>query len=43
VLFIVVVSVALVVVLKAFDIANQGSADPLAAPAGAGHCAIAAG
>ena len=29
VLFIVVVSVALVVVLKAFDIANQGSADPL--------------
>jgi MSHA pilin protein MshD len=29
VLFIVVVSVALVVVLKAFDIANQGSADPV--------------
>ena len=29
VMFIVVVSVALVVVLKAFDIANQGSADPL--------------
>jgi MSHA pilin protein MshD len=29
VLFIVVVSVALVVVLKAFDIANTGSADPL--------------
>jgi MSHA pilin protein MshD len=29
VLFIVVVSVALVVVLKAFDIANQGSADPI--------------
>ncbi len=29
VLFIVVVSIALVVVLKAFDIANQGSADPV--------------
>ena len=29
VLFIVIVSVALVVVLKAFDIANQGSADPV--------------
>ena len=29
VIFIVIVSVALVVVLKAFDIANQGSADPL--------------
>jgi len=29
VLFIVVVSVALVVVLKAFDIANRGSADPV--------------
>jgi MSHA pilin protein MshD len=29
VMFIVIVSVALVVVLKAFDIANQGSADPL--------------
>ena len=29
VLFIVIVSVALVVVLKAFDISNQGSADPL--------------
>lgn len=29
VLFIVVVSVALVVVLKAFDVANQGSADPV--------------
>ncbi|MDP2787776.1 MAG: pilus assembly protein MshD [Pseudomonadota bacterium] len=29
VMFIVVVSVALVVVLKAFDIANQGSADPV--------------
>lgn len=29
VMFIVVVSVALVVVLKAFDIANQGSADPI--------------
>ncbi len=29
VLFIIVVSVALTVVLKAFDIANQGSADPV--------------
>lgn len=29
VLFIVVVSIALVVVLKAFDLANRGSADPL--------------
>lgn len=29
VMFIVIVSVALAVVLKAFDIANQGSADPL--------------
>lgn len=29
VMFIVVVSVALVAVLKAFDIANQGSADPI--------------